>query len=128
MTKCILFQGALSNGVPQKRINGKRVNLNRHLFKGDLPYNHKVFKTCKNPSCINSDHFYSDLKHNYTTPQYPDRSKEANNNVVLDQKTVDEIREFRKETGLSYKKIGLKFKVSATQAWRICRFKSWEEK
>ncbi len=101
--------------------------MNRHLFKGNLPREHKVFKKCKNNKCINPDHFYSGMMDQYTSPVYPDRSCENNQNVVLTQDQVDEIRKYRLESSLSYKRIGLKFKISGTHAWRICNNKSWEE-
>lgn len=90
-------------------------------FNGIIPEGMCVCHRCDNPKCANPDHlFLGTRKENMI-----DSAKKGRKAVKLTAADVIEIRRLRRETNLSYEKIGKLFNVQNPCVFKICRGERW---
>ena len=96
------------------------------LHYGDDPKGKMVLHDCDNPKCVNPKHLrLGTAQDNMDDMKKRKRHKVAKENVKM---TVDQVRDLRRLwmfKGWTYDKLGKKFGISHTQAWKIATRKSW---
>jgi len=103
-------------------------------FRGPIPEGMKVLHKCDLRCCVNPDHLFLGTQaenvadmfakgRNRTTPQ----PGESNAMSVLTAVQVSQMRQIRKRTNLSHKKIAGLFNVSTMTAFRAITGQSWKK-
>ena len=134
---CWLWKASLNRlGYGQFSINNKMKKAHRYsyeLFVGEIPEGMKVLHKCDIRNCVNPKHLFIGTQNdnvldmckkgrNVFVPQPADKNPMAK----LTWEIVEEMRNMRKTTGLSYMKISKLFNISQMTAFRAITGESWK--
>lgn len=137
---CWIWQGA-SNGIyPLCHVLGASKTVFAHrlsfeLFKTPIIDGNVVMHTCDNPMCVNPDHLAQGTQLQNMTDMYEKgRGRSPGPKIPLYgadnpacKITESTALAIRKETGLSVRKIAIKYEISPSQVHRILKNRSWVE-
>jgi hypothetical protein len=106
--------------------------LSYELFKGPIPPGLKVLHRCDVRNCVNPEHLWVGTQAENVRDMIQKGRKslvgpkgESNFNAVLTKEKVLKLREDRKNTGLSYRKLGKLYGVTTMTAYRACSGQNW---
>lgn len=134
---CWLWTASLNYlGYGQFSVKSKMKKAHRYsyeLFIGKIPAGIKVLHKCDVRNCVKPDHLFIgtqadnvlDMCKKGRNVAIPMRG-EDNGMAKLTQEKVKEMREIRKNIGLSYTKIAKLFNVSQMAAYRAINRQSWK--
>lgn len=125
--KCRKHEGKKLNGI---LCDADWNNLSRRTYvehHGEVPEGHIVLRSCKNKMCIEPSHLFSAPRkmHNYSEVVWNDRKGESNNNAVLQEADIRDIR-LQRAKGRLLKSIAEEFGISKNCVWSICKRNTWD--
>lgn len=132
---CWVWTGCILRNYGGLQLNGRIVKVHRfswELHFGTIPKGMSVCHTCDNPICVKPEHlFLGDAKSNAEDRERKGRGNhhlqqgELHHQAKLTTEQVISMRRVRKETGISYARLGKMFKISTMQAWDIVNGNGW---
>lgn len=131
-TGCVLFEGFVNpQGYGNVKVRGVAKLTHRVTWEevnGPIPEGAYVLHSCDTPACVNPDHLflgnqYANMKDAAKKGRM--RRGEEHHNAKLTEEKVRKLRDMRKNTGMSYRKLGNFFNVSSNVARDACVGESW---
>lgn len=117
---CIEWNGTIRTGYGRFYLNGKWWTAHRAswtIHNGPIPAGLLVLHKCDNKSCVNPEHLFVGTQRDNVLDMFKKRRHKIlkgslNPNAKLDESKVIQIRSLYENGGISYAKLGRKFKVS----------------
>lgn len=140
---CWIWRGSRQSSDGYGRVSnyeGKRATetfsaprLSFEFFNGPIPEGYCVCHRCDNRRCVNPAHLFIGTKAENNADMrakgravYNSAPGELNPSARLTTEQIAELRRVRRETGLSYPKLGRMFGVSTSHAHRIVTGVNWK--
>ena len=117
---CIEWNGTIRTGYGRFYLNGKWWTAHRAswtIHNGPIPAGLLVLHKCDNKGCVNPEHLFVGTQRDNVLDMFKKRRHKIlkgslNPNAKLDESKVIQIRSLYENGGISYAKLGRKFKVS----------------
>lgn len=130
-TGCWLWQRACSSaGYGALWWGGKMYSTHRlsyTAFNGEIPEGHLVRHTCDTPQCCNPEHLLVGSKQDNANDMIERGRSNHGENHPRAKLTWETVKNIRKEPKMPYRKLALKYGVSAATICHIYNNKTWKE-
>jgi len=133
LSSCWYWSGSLDSGGYGMLGKNKAHRISWILFFGDIPEKTMVLHKCDIPICVNPEHLFlgnqainmKNMQQKKRGKNGPPRKGEIHPLAILTNEKVQKMRDTRKHTGISYKKLAEEFNVTTMTAYRAVNKQSW---